>query len=93
MEENNFSITVTDYIGVMENGVGVILSMIFSGYTFELIYWFNKENEYKLTASQNLLEILNVENIYQYNNLDKLLKYINLFVLPPRKEIFEQFKL
>ena len=88
---DNFSITITDFIGVIENGIGVILSMIVGDKTYEFIYWFNKEGDYRLIAEEEFLLDQRLESIYEFPKLKHLIVFIDTFILPSRAEIYKEF--
>lgn len=85
------SISVVDYIGKVKDGVAIILSINIDDTIYQMIFWFNKNSNYVLTVDEKMLTLLNVENIYEYENLEDLLKKI-FFALPPVKELFEKFE-
>lgn len=84
------SISIVDYIGKVKDGVAVILSINIDDTIYQMIFWFNKNSKYVLTVDEKMLALLNVQTIYEYENLEDLLKKIFL-ALPPVKELFEKF--
>ena len=90
MEEINF-ISVIDYIGEINNGVAVLLSMKVKETIYEIGYWFDKENNYIISADDNFLKDYNVESIYDYKNYKSIAYYIHTFVLDNKEEIFKEF--
>jgi len=86
------SVSVVDYIGKVENGVAVILSLMIMDKRYEIIYWFNTENDFRITIQDTFYQDFpKVKNIYEYERLVDLLYHIDTQVLPPREEIFNQF--
>ena len=90
MEEANF-ISVIDYIGEINNGIAVLLSMKVDDNIYELAYWFNKNDEYILSAGDNFLEDYKINAMSEYKNYKKLAYYIHTFVLDNKEEIFNEF--
>jgi len=90
MEESNF-ISIIDYIGKINNGVAVLLSMKVVDKIYEFGYWFDKEDEYLLSCDDKFLIDYNLNNIYEYKNYKKLAYYIHNFVLDNKEEIFNEF--
>lgn len=88
--ENNF-ISIIDYIGKINDGVAVLLSMNINDNIYELVYWFDPENNYILTADKKFLQDYEINNIYEYKNFNKLLYFIHNFVLYNKEEIFKEF--
>lgn len=90
MEEVNF-ITVIDYIGEIGGGVAVLLSMKITDKIYQIAYWFDRDNNYMLSADDNFLQDYNLKDIYEYPNYKKLAYYIHTFVLDNKDEIFKEF--
>lgn len=90
MEEVNF-ITVIDYIGEIGGGVAVLLSMKIKDNIYQIAYWFDRDNNYMLSADDNFLQDYNLKDIYEYSNYKKLAYYIHTFVLDNKDEIFKEF--
>ena len=90
MNEVNF-ISVIDYIGEINGGVAVLLSMKVKEKIYEISYWFDKENNYRISVDDNFLQDYNIKDIYEYKNYKKLAYYIHTFVLDNKEEIFKEF--
>jgi hypothetical protein len=90
MNEVNF-ISVIDYIGEINGGVAVLLSMKVKEKIYEISYWFDKENNYRISSDDNFLQDYNIKDIYEYKNYKKLAYYIHTFVLDNKEEIFKEF--
>ena len=101
---NNCSgnVIINDYCGVGANtvimpnnyipeGVAVLLSMKVKEKIYEIAYWFNKENNYRISADDNFLQDYNIKDIYEYKDYKKLAYYIHTFVLDNKEEIFKEF--
>jgi len=93
MEEQDLSkfITIIDYIGQMENGVSVLLSMKVDEKIYELIYWFDNNDNYYMNVDKNFLNDYKIKSIYDYKNYKKLAFYIHNYVLKNKDEIFKEF--
>ena len=90
MNEVNF-ISVIDYIGEINGGVAVLLSMKVKDKIYEIAYWFDKENNYRISVDDNFLQDYNIKDIYEYKNYKNLAYYIHTFVLDNKEEIFKEF--
>lgn len=86
------SISIIDYLGKIKDGVGIVMSINIEDTIYQMVFWFNKEYKYVLSTDENLLKLLNVKSIYDYDKLDELLEKIFL-ALPPVKDIFEKFEI
>ena len=87
-----FSISIIDFIGKLDDGVGVILSMIIENKQYEIIYWFNKNNNYRLVIDEEFYkDNPHIINIYDYDGFSDLIMYIDHKVLPPRQDIWKEF--
>lgn len=92
------SITIIDYIGVLESkygdGVAVILSLLINDKHYEMIYWFNNKNYFTISLDDNFyLDYPHITNIYDYEYLIDLIYHIDTCVLPAREEIYKEFDL
>jgi hypothetical protein len=86
------SVSLIDYIGQIEDGVAVILSLLILDKKYEIIYWFNPKNDFRITIEDEFYkDYPKVKNIYEYENLIDLLYHIDTQVLPPREDIFKEF--
>jgi hypothetical protein len=89
---NSISVSLVDYIGLVENGVAVILSLIILDKQYEIIYWFDQQNNFTITIEDSFYQDYpKVKNIYNYEYLIDLLYHIDTEVLPPREDIFNEF--
>ena len=93
MEEENASnfISIIDYIGEINNGVGILLSMKIEENIYQLLYWFDRENNYVMSVDEKFLKTYNIKSIYEYKNYKKLAYYIHTFILDNKEEIFREF--
>jgi len=91
VEEGVNFISVIDYIGEINNGVAVLLSMKIGEEIYQVAYWFNKNDDYIMSADENFLQKYNLKDIYEYKNYKKLAYYIHTFVLDNKEEIFKEF--
>lgn len=90
MDNPNF-ITVTDYIGEINDGVALLLSMKIDEHIYEIGYWFDKNDNYIMSADQNFLKDFNIKTIYEYKNHKKLAYYIHNFILDNKNQILMEF--
>ena len=56
-EELNF-ISVTDYIGEINGGVAVLLSLNYEDKIYEFAYWFNEAGKYRVVPDQKFLDLI-----------------------------------
>lgn len=90
-DENKISISLVDYIGRIEDGVATILSLILDNETYEIIYWFNPKNEYRIRIEEKFYKKYKIKDLYSYEYLIDLLYHIDTNILPNRDEIFKEF--
>ena len=86
-------ISIIDFIGQVGDGVGVLLSLRIEEDIYEMIYWFNKDDKYRVVVDPNFLIKYNIQDIYQHPQLPDLIRYVDFKVLPPREEIWKEFDL
>ena len=89
-KEVNF-ISVIDYVGEIDNGIMVLLSMKVKENIYQIAYWFDKNDNYRISIDENFLKDYNVKSIYEYKNYKKIAYYIHTFVLTNKEEIFKEF--
>lgn len=87
----DINLSLVDYIGKLENGVAVILSMLIDTETYEIIYWFNPEGKYRINFEDKFYEKFKIDDIYEYKYLPDLIHHIDNNVLPSKEEIFKEF--
>jgi hypothetical protein len=90
MEETNF-ITVIDYIGGINKGIAVLLSMRIIDNIYQIGYWFDRDDNYLISADENFLKDFNIKDIYEYKNCSKLAFYIHNYVLENKEELYKEF--
>ena len=90
--KNPISVSLVDYVGRVENGVAVILSLIILDKQYEIIYWFDQQKNFTITIEDAFYQDFpKVTNIYEYEYLIDLLFHIDTIVLPSREDIFKEF--
>lgn len=95
----DISVSLIDYIGIVPSeeygdGVGIILSLFLYEKTYEIIYWINPKNEFRINIEDNFYnDFPSIKNIYNYEYLIDLLYHIDTEVLPQRNVIFKEFGL
>ena len=71
-----------------------ILSLFLYEKTYEIIYWINPKNEFRINIEDNFYnDFPSIKNIYNYEYLIDLLYHIDTEVLPQRNVIFKEFGL
>jgi hypothetical protein len=86
------NISLIDYIGIIENGVGLLLSIRVIDDIYEIIYWFNVDGNIKIITEEDFLILLGVKDIYEYDGLDNLINKIES-VIPDKIDILKEFSL
>lgn len=92
MDEQNF-ISISDYIGKVDNGVAIDLSLKVKDEIYHIMYWFDINDNYKLSAEDKFLKDYKITNIYEYKNYKKLAYYIHNFIIKEKEEILKTFKI
>ena len=95
MEEqklDNF-ISIVNYIGEFDNGVALDLSLKIKDEIYNIIYWFDKNDNYKMSAENKFLKDFNINSIYEYKKYKQLAYYIHNFVIKDKDEIFKTFNI
>ena len=86
------SLSLINYVGQMEDGVGVLLSLMIDDDIYEMIYWFNPMNDFRIIIEDKFYQHYpKIKDIYEYEYLFGLLYHIETNVLPSKEEIFKEF--
>jgi len=95
MEEQDLDnfISVVNYIGKVDNGIAIDLSLKVKDELFNMIYWFDKNDNYKMSIDEKFLSRYKINNIYEYKNYKKLAFYIHNFVIKDKEQLFIDFSL
>lgn len=90
--ENNIRISLIDYIGRIENGVAVILSLLINDIPYELVYWFDRGINKVIKIEEKFYKNYpKFRDIYDYEYLIDLLYYVDTQLLSSKDEIFAEF--
>lgn len=86
------SIGLVDYMGKIEDGVGMILSLIIGEKNYEIMYWFNRDNKYRLVIEDSFYsDNVNIKDIYRYKHTPELISYINNVIIKDKEVVFNEF--
>lgn len=86
------SIGLVDYMGKIEDGVGMILSLIIGEKNYEIMYWFNRDNKYRLVIEDSFYyDNVNIKDIYRYEHTPELISYINNVIIKDKEAVFNEF--
>jgi hypothetical protein len=76
-QESVISVSIIDYIGQLEDGVSLLLSVMIFDEFYEIAYWFNRKGDVRLVPENKLLNKLNVKSIYDYHYIEDLIIIIH----------------
>jgi len=85
-------ISIIEYIGEIDNGIGILMSWVINNEYYEFLFWFNTNMDYKIIGDDNLNKFLNVNNMHEWKLIENLIVYINT-ILPSKNEIFKKFNI
>jgi hypothetical protein len=83
------SVSIIDYLGKIEDGVGILMCIVSNNETYELGYWFNKEGHIRIVPEQKLLDKLNISDIYKYDKINEFIYFIHNNLKDPDKILNE----
>jgi len=84
------SISIIDYLGKIENGVGLLLCLVVNNTTYEIGYWFNIDGDIRIIPEPKLLQKLGVDDIYKYEYINEFIYFINTQI-PSSNKILDEF--
>jgi len=70
------SLSVIDLMGKLNEGIGILFSLKIKDKIYELIYWFDNDNNFRLVVDQDFLVDFQLNDIYDYDNLPHLVRFI-----------------
>lgn len=86
------NISVIDYIGKINNGIAILMSWVLIDEYYEFIFWFNKNDEFKIYTNDNLNEVIGVDDINNWKLINEFVIHLNS-ILPPIEDIYKEFDL
>jgi hypothetical protein len=89
-QESVISVSIIDYIGRMEDGVGLLLSVMIFDELYEIAYWFNREGKVSFVPEEKLLKRLGVDSIYDYEKVEDLIMVVHANI-PNVDKILDEF--
>lgn len=84
-------VSIIDYIGKVENGVAILMNLIFLEKSYEFVYWISENGNYRINFENNFLNEFHIKDIYKFPPITHLIKYLDNEILPPKKDIFDEF--
>ena len=89
---NDISVSLIDYIGVMGDGIAVILSLVIDDISYEMVYWFDEKSKKIVKIEEKFYHNYpKIRDIMEYEYLIDLLYYVDIELLPSKEEIFAEF--
>jgi len=89
--ETSTSISIIDWLGKIADGVGVLLSIKIGNKLYEMAYWINPDNDYRVVMDKQFMNDYRILDIYEFDGLVDLLLYIHKEILPPVDKLFIEF--
>lgn len=86
------TLSIIDVIGKIKTGVAFLFVLTYDEKSYELIYWFDKDFNYEIETDKNFLNDLDIEDIYEYKNLDFLIELIER-QLPDKEKILKDYEI
>ena len=70
------SLSIIDLMGEINGGIGILFSLKVKDRVYELIYWFDNKDNFRLVVDQDFLKDFDLKDIYDYDNLPYLVGFI-----------------
>lgn len=90
MEELSIQTSVVDYLGEVNGGVSILISLTMYDYSFEGVYWIHPDQYNTLELDPDFLKLFGVEKTEDLVFLYELIEDLN-GTIPDTEEIFKQF--
>ena len=90
MEELTIHTSVIDYLGEVNGGVSISISLTLYDYSFEAIYWIHPDKYHTLEIDPKFLKLFGVEKTEDLGFLKEMIEDIDK-TIPDREEIFKEF--
>lgn len=94
MEENEIVLktSIIDYMDPINNGITILIGITLYEFTFQAIYWTDKEGMELLECEDRFLRLWGMKNTVDLPFYDFLINDINS-ILPDKSEIFKEFSI
>jgi len=86
------SLSIIDLMGEINEGVGILFSLKVKDRVYELIYWFDSKENFRLVVDQDFLKDFDLKDIYDYDNLPHLVGFIEKNI-PDKNELLVKYGL
>ena len=90
MAELTIKTGIIDYIGEVNGGVSISVSLTIDTYSFQGVYWIHPDKYHTLEVEANFLKLFGSKKIEDLPFLEELVEDIKN-ILPEREEIFKEF--
>lgn len=87
---NELSVSLLDITGEVNGGVVLSLNLMVGDESFEIAYWFNKDNDVIISPEDKLLIYLEVDYIKDYEYFNDLIYFLHENI-PNKDEILKEF--
>ena len=70
------SLSIIDVVGQMDGGLAILFNLLANDlYSYEVIFWYNKEGTILIEPEEKLLKRLNITDIKEYDKLEEMCFY------------------
>jgi D-Tyr-tRNAtyr deacylase len=87
---SDISISITDIIGKVEDGLALLLSLVIKEKQYDMIYWIDKNVNYRLEVDKEFLLDFKLDNIYDYKNINSLIIFIEKNI-PNKSQLLDEY--
>lgn len=91
MSEFIKSLSIIDYLPDINDGVGLLCNLIINEKSYELIYWFNDNDSFRIVIDESFYTDFNIEyNIHNFDGITYIKDYLDKNI-PNKDEILKKF--
>ena len=86
----NIKTAILDYMGELNNGVCISITITLYDYSFQSVYWIHPDGYHTLECEENFLKLFGVTTTERLPFLKELVEDIES-ILPEKDDIFKEF--
>jgi len=87
------NVSIIDWIGVVDDGVSVLLNLKILEESYNVVYWISPKGERIFDFDDDFKIRFGISEPYDIPNISEFVNYVEYKVLPKKEEIWKEFGL